>query len=405
MSTGSIVIVGCGVSLNDINQKHIDAVYSSDMLAGVSKYIDFFPDYSMEKLLLDDNFCQNVEVLIKEARNKRVAILASGDSLFYGISSMIFRMANDINIEVIPNVSSIQVACSKFLIPWSQAGLYSIHGKDGNIDVYNMLREKYAILLCDNKNTPNKIAKKIVTTFPESSKVKIHIAENLGLENEKLFTGNLIDIVENEFESLSIMIFDNRPTFDLMPSISLGRKDEFYEKVNNCITHSEVRAVVLSKLDIKPGVIWDIGAGSGSVGIEAAGLCIDVSLFSVEKYSERVNNIKKNIDKSFINATVVEGNAPDCLNDLPDPDRVFIGGGGKNIVSIINTAIERLKPKGVIVCTAVLMETALLIEQNFSEIINDLIEVTIKRAKPVGMGTMMSSDNSVKIYTITKDEE
>lgn len=404
MSSGSIIIVSCGVSKNDISKEHIEAVKSADLLAGVSKFVNMFPDYIGDKLSLDSDFCQNIEALINTAKDKRVAVLASGDSLFYGISSMILRMAGDIPVKIVPNISSVQVACAKFLIPWSQAGLYSIHGKNGAIPINELLREKYAILLCDNKNTPDKIAKKIITSFPENKDLKIHVAENLGMSNERLITDKVDNVAEMTFDSLSIMIFNNSDNIKTVPSISLGRNDEFYNKVNNCITHSEVRAVVLSKLRIKPGIMWDIGAGSGSVGIEALGLCKNLTLYSVEQYQDRVENIKKNASNSFVNANIVEGSAPDCFVDLPDPDRVFIGGGGKKIVEIIAATIERLKPGGIVVCSAVLLETASLIEQNFKQMIKESIEINIKRAKKVGSGTVMNSDNAVKIYTITKDD-
>jgi precorrin-6Y C5,15-methyltransferase (decarboxylating) len=169
------------------------------------------------------------------------------------------------------------------------------------------------------------------------------------------------------------------------------------------ITKAEVRAVVLASLKLYPGqVLWDVGAGSGSVGLEASLLLGAGSILAVEKNPERAAQIAANRDKFKVaNHKAICGQAPECLVDLPDPDRVFIGGGGKDMADILQEVLRRLRPQGLVVISATLLETLevarrVLLQENW---LIDVVQLQVSRAQPLSEGSYFKALNPVWIVT------
>ena len=187
------------------------------------------------------------------------------------------------------------------------------------------------------------------------------------------------------------------------PDLHLGMPEEAYSPERGLITKAEIRAVVLAKLALHPGqVLWDVGAGSGSVGLEASIFLGNGRILAIEKNPERAAQIVANRDKFGIsNLEVIRGQAPQCLADLPDPDRVFIGGGGKNLADIIKETLPRLHPQGLVVISAALLETLeearrVLGQENW---LVDVVQLQVSRAQPLSEGSYFKAFNPVWIIT------
>ena len=170
-------------------------------------------------------------------------------------------------------------------------------------------------------------------------------------------TGTWVEIASRQFSPLNMMLIEQAPPTGV--DIRFGLGEEEIQHSRGLITKSEVRAATLHQLRLpESGVLWDIGGGSGSVSLEAARLCPELSIYTIEKNPEGQANIQANM-RSFGAYTMrlVCGEAPEALADLPDPHRIFVGGSGKRLPEILEAAGARLVPGGRIVVNAVLAQT------------------------------------------------
>ncbi|MDO9079743.1 MAG: precorrin-6Y C5,15-methyltransferase (decarboxylating) subunit CbiT, partial [Desulfuromonadales bacterium] len=187
----------------------------------------------------------------------------------------------------------------------------------------------------------------------------------------------------------------------------LGIHDDEFAAVKKLITKQEVRAVTLAKLALQDDlVLWDIGAGSGSVSIEASNLLPNGKLFAIEKNPEALIHLRDNL-KKFVarNVQIVEGYAPEGLEGLPDPDRVFIGGSGGNLEEIITFIDKRLKAEGVIVLNAVTLDTLTKSVEFFEDhgYLLEIVCINVARTRNLTEYRMFEAQNPVYIVTAKKE--
>jgi len=291
-----------------------------------------------------------------------VVVLASGDPLFFGIGRTLLQFFGPDRIVIHPTLSSMQLAFSRFKIPWDDARFISLHGRETNNLAATLLTQDKLFLFTDRHSSPDQIAKSLLTECGSgiNSEYLLHIAENLGMDDERLHTGTLAMIAEQTFSPLNVMILMRKKASQSSMVPCFGLSEEEIAHSRGLITKNEVRAASLHALRLpRHGVLWDIGAGSGAVGLEAARLFPDLQVFAVERGEEQVENILKNREQfQAWNLKLHRGSAPDILSALPDPDRVFIGGSGGQLQAIIEHAAKRLNPEGRIVINAVLEKTA-----------------------------------------------
>ena len=295
-----------------------------------------------------------------ELQRGDVVVMASGDPLFFGIGRTLLQTLGPDRIVIYPALSSMQIAFSRFKIPWDDAGFLSLHGRELNTLASTLLFHDKLFLFTDQRNSPDRIALSLLRECGQeiNALYRVHVAENLAMDDEQLHTGTLADISQRSFGPLSVMILiRTRPS----PGESLfGLSEDEIIHSRGLITKNEVRAASLHALRLpRRGVLWDVGAGSGSIGLEAARLFPELQVFAVEREDRQVENIVTN-RKYFHawNLQPLQGSAPDALAGLPAPDRVFIGGSGGRLRAIIDHAAERLTPGGRIVVNAVLEKTA-----------------------------------------------
>jgi precorrin-6Y C5,15-methyltransferase (decarboxylating) len=288
-----------------------------------------------------------------------VVVLASGDPLFFGIGRTLLHFFGHDRIAIYPALSSMQLAFSRFKIPWDDAKFLSLHGRTA-CNLATLLIHDKVFLFTDLTSSPDRIAKSLLTECGSgiNTEYVVHVAENIGLDNEKLHTGTLAEIAEQTFDPLNVMILIKTSPSPMIPSFGLTEEEITHSR--GLISKSEVRAASLHALRLpRQGVFWDVGAGSGSVGLEAARLFPELQVMAVEREEEQIKNIQKNRERfQAWNLKHFHGSAMAILKDLPSPDRVFIGGSGGQLRDIIDQAAERLRPGGRIVVNAVLEKTA-----------------------------------------------
>ncbi len=316
-----------------------------------------------------------------------VVVLATGDPLFFGIGRRILDEFPEYEISIIPAVSSLQLACARFKVPWDDAVFISLHGRSWDNLPGRMLRHHKIVFLTDSENNPAAIAAKLCRecgTFVTGA-IRCHIGESLGMPEERLFSGTLQEVAKMEFSAPNVMIVLNSACHsskkDSRPLFGLQEKEICHSR--GLLTKNEVRAAAIHALRFTgDGVFWDVGAGSGSVGLEVARMFPSLSVLSIEKEGEQWENINSNIRKfNALNMLLIKGAAPDVLHGLAAPDRVFVGGSGGNLRAILEHCAEKLKSGGIIVVNAVIEKTARLAPEVLSEMgfYVEMREVTVVR--------------------------
>ncbi len=312
-----------------------------------------------EKKILPIAPVSNTMERIKDICSREdVALLAGGDPLFFGIGRMLCQTFTKESIRIYPAVSSMQEAFARFKIPWDDAVFLSVHGRDLKENIGRMLGAKKIFFLTDGNNTPAQLASFFLQTTGEinADRYDVYVAENLGQEDECLTEGKLFDIAAGKFSDLSVMILFDKGKES---TFAFGLQEDEITHSRGLITKNEVRAATLHALRLpKSGVFWDIGAGSGSLSIEAASISPGLAIYSVEIKTEQLDNIQKNRER-YLAYTVqpVMGVAPEILLELPDPDRIFVGGSGGRLREILEYSNKRLRPEGILVVNGILEKT------------------------------------------------
>lgn len=292
-----------------------------------------------------------------------VLVLASGDPLFFGVARRIVEKFPDTEVFVHPSLSSMQLAFARFAIPWDDSEFISLHGREIPHLASKILRHPKVFVLTDKTSSPDRIAYRIIEECGLEcvAGVTCYVAESLGTRHERLISGNLSEIAAQPFSQPNVMILQN-PQKSAMATAypRFGLQEEEIVHSRGLLTKNEVRAAVIHALRLHDDtVLWDVGAGSGSVGLEAARLFPSIHVLSIEKEAEQWQNILKNRERfNLFNLELVRGMAPDVLMNLGRPQRIFIGGSGGNLTKILEYCSEVLLPDGILVVNAVISKTA-----------------------------------------------
>ncbi len=338
-----------------------------------------------------------------------IVLLASGDPMFFGIGRRAVKEFGKDMVEILPDLSSIQMAFSRIKEPWDNAFLMSLHGGPDpekrrrlpyeikDIPLLLQRHNKIAILT-DKENNPSVIAKGIALSHQPSA-LRIYVCERLGYADEKITEGTPEEIAAMSFSEPNIVIIQQLAVSGQPSIVTFGLKENEISHSKGLITKDEVRAVTIHKLRLpQKGVFWDIGAGSGSVSIETARLYPELKVFAVEKDEEQINHIRENKKRfNAPNIEIIKGEAPDALISLPPADRAFIGGSSGRLEKIIGF-IAKMSVK-IIVINATTIETlneAILHLKN-NGFDAEISEVSVSRSKTISGRRHLSALNPVFI--------
>lgn len=289
-----------------------------------------------------------------------VAVLASGDPLFFGIGRRLIEDFGQERVKIYPAASAIQHAFARFGLPWEKAAFVSLHGRSHENCLGMLLAHPFTAVLTDNVNRPEIISEELLQFLGDNaSRYSVHVGENLGMKNERCVSGSLWKIAGETFGGLCCLLLVRQPQTAENAGSGFGLSEGVIVHSRGLITKNEVRAAALHALAIPANsIMWDVGAGSGSVGLEAARMQRDILVYAVEKHQEQQHNILQNIRKyDVLNLKIIKGEAPERLSGLPRPHRIFIGGSGGNLQEIVRHCVQCLLPGGRIVVAAVLERT------------------------------------------------
>ena len=346
---------------------------------------------------------------------ERCVVLATGDPLCHGIAAYLASRLCIEALEVLPNLSTIQLACARLGLPWQDMKITSIHSRDAGEWVegadprhglyalrQDLQRHDRLAVLTSPANTPARVARMLLAEGL-GDVFQLAVAERLCQSEEKVLTNlSAPQAAQMQFADPNVLLLWRhapRPR-----PVLLGRPDASYaqrQPDKGLITKNEVRAVSLARLQLRAdSVVWDIGAGSGSVGLEAAQLCSEGHVYAVEKNEADTAIIQANRRAMGLgNYTLVHAKAPDGLAAWPAPDAVFVGGSGGELAELIALILARLKPGGTLVMNFVTLEnlataTAALTAAGATW---DVLQLQAARSKPILHMHRMAAENPVWI--------
>lgn len=431
--SNKLYVIGIGYKPLDKKAREIilnsSVILASKRLSEVFKGYDEFEEVK-DKVKVINNVDETINfihsLLITHHASHPIVLLASGDPMFFGIGRRAVREFGKENVEIIPDLSSIQLAFSRIKEPWDDSFLMSLHGGPDpekrrrlpyEIKDLPWLIETYPkiAILTDKENNPSKIAEFLSSAFSlKPSALKIYVCERLGYPDERITEGTLQEISSLTFVEPNVAILiraaeqqSSRAVATTTEEIKFGLTENDISHSRGLITKDEVRAIAIHKLRLpQKGVFWDIGAGSGSISVEVARMCPKMKVYAIERDEEQINHIVENKKRFDVyNIEIISGEAPDVLEGLPLPDRVFIGGSGGKLRDIMHFIDEKMATC-IVVFTVTTLETLnmaidLLKEKGYAL---DVIEVNISRLKPLGTGHRLSSQNPVFVITGMKKE-
>ncbi|MBM4302201.1 MAG: precorrin-6y C5,15-methyltransferase (decarboxylating) subunit CbiE [Deltaproteobacteria bacterium] len=399
----TVQVVGLGMSPADLTPRAKEIILEAQVLVGGRRLLDYFPEHRGMKIPLGKDPEGTLKQLPALAETKRVVVLASGDPNFYGVGPLVVKVLGAKQVVIHPNLTAVQTACARLQMPWQDATVISLHGRSWEHLAAVLGKPGPLLIYTDPAHPPGEIARFLLARGLSSA--RFCVLEDLGQDAERVTWMSLAEAQAREFSSLNLVVVAPEPgeASSRRPQLHLGLPEAALVHQAGLITKAEVRAVVLAKLALGPGqVLWDVGAGCGSVGLEASLLVPRGKVFAVERHPERAAQIAANRDKFGVhNLEVVCAPAPVCLAPLPDPHRVFVGGGGPEIGAIIQEAVRRLGPEGRMVVTAALLETLATartaLEQAGWEV--EVVQIQVSRSHPLAGGTALRALNPVWIVT------
>ncbi|WP_029893413.1 bifunctional cobalt-precorrin-7 (C(5))-methyltransferase/cobalt-precorrin-6B (C(15))-methyltransferase [Desulfohalovibrio reitneri] len=401
-----IDVVGLGLNPGKAPEGVRELAARAEVLAGGKRQLDAFPDLECERVVLSSPLEETIDTLRGRAEEgKRVLVLADGDPLFYGIGRRLAEALGRNSLRIHPGVTTLQTAAARLGLPWHDIRMVSLHGRSDYAPLFAALTGKdWVAVFTDEENTPAAIARAMMERGAED--FSMWVFEDLDSESERVGTYHLRHVAMERFSSLNLVVLERirSPRVQLR----LGIPDEDFAHEAGLITKWQVRAVGLAALAIQPSsTVWDLGAGSGSVAIEAAFLAREGRVEAVEREPERFEQLKENVRRTGAwLVRPVRGEAPACLDELPDPDRIFIGGGLGEGDDLLRAACQRLLPGGRLTAHAILLDSLSRIKAHLAELgwPHAIQQVQCSVSEPLGADERLKSGNPVFIVSARKPE-
>jgi precorrin-6Y C5,15-methyltransferase (decarboxylating) len=364
-SLAKIHIVGVGGDgLAGLTQRGREILTAAEVVFGADGVLRLLPEVNAERVRIGADLGDVVERLRAGFGKRRMVIVAGGDPLFYGVARYLCDRLGKDRFEVLPHVSSMQLAFARIKETWEEAYLTDL-GTRALDDVLDRIRTAETVgLFTSDTYHPARIARELLVRGLDY--FRAYVCENLGGPDERITQGELHEIQNMTFDGPSVMVLKRKPGRPDVPRAArrlmrFGNPDDVFAQSRpktGLITQAEVRAVALAQLDLQAGdVMWDVGAGSGSVALEAAQLVAPGKVYAIEQDSADYHLIVANAEQFGIrNVQAVFGTAPAVFVGLPDPDAVFIGGNGGEVARLLESAFAVLRPGGRLIVNVATLE-------------------------------------------------
>ncbi len=353
MST-AIPIIGLGDDgLDGVSDAARQLIRDAEIIVGDDRTLSRIGTTTGQRMPVGSDMDEVVEK-IAELATRRIVVVVYGDPLFYGWARYLCDKLGKDRFDVLPHVTSMQLAFARVMESWDEAYLTNLahHSLDHVIERIRTA-EKVGLFTTD-EHRPRDVAATLLKRHIDY--FHAYVCENLGSRDECVTQGSLADIAEHDFSPLNVMILIRQP--DAPDRVREAGRQRLFgnpeaafaqsKPKQGLLTPAEVRAMALAQLDVRPtSTVWDVGAGSGSVSVEAAHIASGGQVYAIEMDGTDFSLIGENIDRFGVtNVTPILGKAPEAWADLPDPDCVFVEGTGREARAIVEAAYQRLRAGG-----------------------------------------------------------
>ena len=327
-------------------------------------------------------------------KEKNAAVLVSGDAGLYSMLGLLSRRFGRQRLRVVAGVSSLQAFCARLALPWQEAKILSLHGRDCGAEAlcHYARTNRQVLLLLDETRDPHWVRQALVAGGLEDS--SLIVGERVSYPDERIAPYS-----QRDYDALCVALITNdHPQCGLPP---LGLNDDAFLRGKTPMTKREVRVQALAALRLTPdATVWDVGAGTGSVSIEAARQCPLGTVYAIERDDAALNLIQDNVAHFKLqNVQVISGSAPAALAGLPTPTHVFLGCTGGETASIL-ALLQSLGTPIRLCATAVTMESAAALTQLFSQYADfQASQIAVSRLEAIGSYHMIKAQNPVTVFS------
>ena len=391
----NVTLIGMGSGQpENLTLQGLAALRQADLILGARRLLAVLPAGCTENRAAAYR-PDEVAELLQTSGAENAVLVYSGDTGFYsGASAMMEKLeALGVRARVLPGLSSIQLLAAALGRPWQGWNLVSAHGRTCD-PVAECMQGRPTFFLTGGSEDPATLCAQLAAEgFGD---VQAVVGQCLGTPEEKIFRGSVKELAAGRFNSLSV------EAAEVLPRRAPGLPDEAFERGDVPMTKQEVRAAVLAKLAVRPeDILWDVGAGTGSVSVELALAAPRGRVYAVECRPEGCALIKANREKFRTrNLVLVEGLAPAALSDLPAPDAVFIGGSKGSLAAIVDAALDK-NPDARICVSAIALESlsAAVAALTAKGRTVQVSQIAVSRARAVGGLHLMMAQNPIYLIT------
>ena len=393
-----VAVIGIGTGGDGLTVRASKRIAASDLVIGARRMLDSV-DIGDSATLEEYRPQEILSYLESNPDYSAVSVLMSGDVGFYsGAKKLLEALSGkDYEVSVEPGISSLVYLSALMGTSWQDAYLTSAHGRDANLVGISRCHPKVFTLL-SAQDSVHGMCREFVDYGMD---VRITVGQDFGLPTQKLSSGTPSELLEMEFGDLCVAMIEN-PAPDTRNPI--GIPDEEFVRGDAPMTKSEVRALSVAKLKLSDdSIIYDVGAGTGSVSIEMALVAYNGKVFSIEKEDAAADLIEVNKKKfKTPNVTVIRGLAPEAMADLPAPTHAFIGGSSGNLEDIVKCLLSK-NPDIRIVINSVTIETmaeTMEVIESQGLVEEDVTCINASRARKLGRYHLMTAQNPVYIAVV-----
>ena len=388
-----ITIVGMGVGEGALTPDARRAIEDAEVIFGAPSVTERYS--GPEQRTYPCYLAGDVMAAVKKDKAEKYVVLVSGDVGFYSAAAGFSEAVTEHEIRFVPGISTVNAFFAKLKMPWQDAAFVSTHGRKMNVvDAVRRNRLTFCV-------TGSNIGE-IGTALCKAGfgHILTYVGESLGKDAEQVYEVTGAELAHKQFPKMTVLLFINEEFDD---RIFCGLPDSQFSRLSGIpMTKSETRAIIMSKLRLRPNsVCWDVGAGTGSVTVEMALSAYRGHVYSIERREEAIPLIEQNCGAFHLgNVTAICGRAPEIFEEIPAPDAVFIGGSGGRIDEIISAAFAQ-NPDVRIVVSAVTIETVPAALSALAEagLEPEIVQIGISRGKRIGKLHMTEAQNPVTIIS------
>ena len=395
-----VFIVGCGMGNPAmLTQAARDAIAESALLVGAPRLLESFGGTGAEEVPLVAS--EGIAEALRASEAPVASVLLSGDVGFYSGATGLYPLLEGFDVETIPGISSLVYFCAKLHTTWQDAHLVSAHGREHNAVGAIQTHAKTFLLTGGDAGCAD-----ICRDLAEHGLggLRVHVGQRLSYDDEQIASGTAAELAERAFDSLAVMLVEN-PAPIRRAQQAPCLPDGVFERGAAPMTKEEVRELAICKLQIEPAhTVWDVGAGTGSISVEAALAACEGQVVAVERNEEALRLLRANKDRfGLSNVRIVPGAAPEALAGLPVPDCVFVGGSSGQLEAILRCAVDA-NPHVRLCISAITLETlseTLHCIQALDLHNADIVQLAFAKDKTIGGYHMMMGANPIYLVCAT----